>query len=103
MSRARPSASGSSSIGSESGSWSSGAVTVHPSSLDPEASSEQCLRYIIGHGSRDEHLLGVAHQRSELLAPTLVELGEHVVEDQHRVVALLPQERERRQPQRQRE
>ena len=39
------------------------------------------------HGRGDQHLLGTGDQLGEPLAPAVVELGEHVVEHQHRLAA----------------
>jgi hypothetical protein len=51
------------------------------------------------HRGGDQHLLGAGDQVGQLLAPSLgVELGEHVVEDQDRVVAVGAQQVVRRQP-----
>ena len=63
-------------------------------------------RHISCHRGRDEHLLGRRQQLGEPLAAGGVELGEHVVEQQHRLAAAvltLPQELVGRQPQRQRQ
>ena len=51
----------------------------------------------------DQHLLGAGDQLGELGAALGVELGEDVVEDQDRVVAVGAQQVVRRQPQRERE
>ena len=53
--------------------------------------------------SRDQHLLGPGHELRELGPALGVELGEDVVEDQDRVVAIGPEQVVRREPQGQRE
>ena len=62
-----------------------------------------CRRHVGADRGRDQHLLGVGDQRRELCAPFGVELGEHVVQDQDRVVAVGAQQVVRREPQRERE
>ena len=55
-----------------------------------EPPAAQRLRDVVGHRRGDQHLLGVGDQLGELRAPAGVELGEDVVEDQDRVVAVRP-------------
>ena len=63
----------------------------------------QGRRDILRHRGGDEHLLGRGDQLGEPLAAVDVELGEHVVEDQHRLAAVAGEQVVGRQPQRQRE
>ena len=58
--------------------------------------------HVGGHGRGDQHLLGAGDEVGEPFPAVGVELGEHVVEDQDRVVALGAQQVVRRQPQRER-
>jgi hypothetical protein len=53
-------------------------------------------------GRRDEHLLRVRGQGNQLLPPLGVEFGEDIVENEHRIRPVAPQQRELREPQRDR-
>ena len=63
----------------------------------------QDVRDVGGHRGGDQDLLGVGDQAGQPVPAARVELGEHVVQDQHRVLATLPQQVEAGQPQRERE
>ena len=78
-------------------------VTAHLPVRHLEAHAGQLLGYVGRDGRGDQHLLGAGHQLRELRAALGVELGEDVVEDQDRVVAVGPHQVVRRQPQRERE
>src|SRR5690625_1595878 len=67
---------------------------------DGEASTGELGGDVLGHGRGDEDLFGVPDHPGEPLAPTYVELGEHVIEDEHRVLVVLPQHLVGSQPQR---
>ena len=67
---------------------SSSLVTGHLPVSDQVADPGQRLGDVGGDRRRDQHLLGAGHEVGELVAPLGVELGEDVVEDQDRVVAL---------------
>ena len=58
-------------------------VTVPP--CTSYAAAGQRLRHVAGHRRRHQHLLGAGDQLRQPVAPPGVELGEHVVEDQHRL------------------
>ena len=59
--------------------------------------------HVLGHRRGDQHLLGAGNEVGELGPAFAVELGEDVVEDQDRVVAVGAEQVVRRQPQRERE
>ena len=75
----------------------------HLAARDVEAGAGQRRGHVGGDRRGDQHLLGAGDQLGQLVAALGVELGEHVVEDQDRVVAVGAQQVVRRQPQRERE
>ena len=82
---------------------SSSVDTGHPPVTDPEAGAGELLGHVVVDRRGHQHLLGAGDQLGQLGATLDVELGEHVVEDQDRVVAVGAQQVVGRQPQRQRE
>ena len=81
----------------------SSGLTDHLAVADQVAHPGQGGRHVGGDRRGDQHLLGAGDEVGELRAALGVELGEDVVEDQDRVVAVRAQQVVRRQAQRQRE
>ena len=81
----------------------SSVVTGHGPVGDEETDTLQGRGHVRGDRGRDQHLLGPGDELRQLLATVGVELGEDVVEDQDRVVAVGAQQVVRRQAQRERE
>ena len=62
----------------------------HPPDLgahDVDPGAGQQLRHVAGHGGGHEHLLGAGDHRRQPAPAVVVELGEDVVEHQHRLAA----------------
>src|SRR5690242_6335443 len=77
--------------------------TDHGARADGEPRAVEHRRDVGGHRRGDQDLFGPGHQRGQPVPAPGVELGEHVVEDQHRVLAALAEQREAGQPQRERQ
>src|SRR5690606_35346657 len=69
-------------VASSSGSCGFSSLTGDLALGDGEARPAQGLGDVLGDGRRDEDLLGTTHHGGQPLAPTDVELGEDVVEDE---------------------
>jgi hypothetical protein len=59
---------------------------------DVEPGARQLPRHVFDRSSGDEHLLSGLDQAGECVAAARVELGEYVVEDEHRLVAVGPEQ-----------
>ena len=63
-------------------------VTCHLPGVNGKPDAGQRRRNVIGHRRRHDHLLGTDHHIGQAVPARGVELCEHVIEDQHRVIAV---------------
>src|SRR5689334_11509517 len=82
---------------------SGGSGTPNDPFTDLEARPAELSGHVSADGSGHEHLLGRRDQLGEPVPALGVELGEHIVEDQHRFTPVRTEQFVRRQPQRERE
>src|SRR4051794_7295296 len=66
--------------------------TGDPPTFDVVPRTGQCRRHVAGVRRGDQHLLGGGDELGQLVPPDVVELGEDVVEDEHRLAAVGAQE-----------